>query len=97
MNTAMDKKSFLIGILSLTATVLLMGNYFAPQPASALMTIKDRDFSMVTCRAQNGGDTLYVLDNATGRIAIYSYDPAGRVVRPRGAGNMSQLFSGPGR
>jgi hypothetical protein len=88
----MDKKNFAIGILSLTATLLLVANYFAPAPADALMTIKDRDFSMVTARTQQNGDTLYILDNRTGRVAVYSYDPAGRVVRPRVFGDMSTLF-----
>jgi hypothetical protein len=92
MKQSMDKKTFWIGILSLTATLLLMGNYFAPQPAMATMSIKDRDFSMCTAHSQTGGDSLFVLDNRSGRFAVYYYDPSGRVVRPRDAGEMSKLF-----
>jgi hypothetical protein len=87
-----DKKIFAIGVLSLTAALLLIGNYFAPQQAYATTSMKDRDFSMVTAATQTGGDSLYVLDNRTGRIAVYSYDPSGRVIRPRGAGEMANLF-----
>jgi len=76
MNNTTDKKMFAIGVLSLTAAVLLIGNYFAPQPAMATSTIKDRDFSMVTAAVQTGGDAVYVLDNRRGRVAIYAYDPS---------------------
>ena len=97
MQKQMDKKSFAIGILSLTATVLLMGNYFAPQPANALMTIKDRDFSLVTALTQQSGDSLYILDNRSGRVAVYSYDPSSRIIRPRAASDMSKLFTQSGQ
>ncbi len=88
----MDRKEFAIGLLSLTATLLLAAIYFAPRPAEALMTIKDRDFSLVTARTQQNGDVLYVLDNRSGKVAIYSYDPAGKVIRPRVAGDMVKVF-----
>ncbi len=93
MNTTSDKKMFAIGILSLTAAVLLVGNYFAPEHAVATTTIKDRDFSMVTATVQTGGESLYVLDNRSGRVAVYAYDPSGRVIRPRGIGEMANLFA----
>jgi hypothetical protein len=92
-NPSMDKKTFWIGILSLTATVLMLGNYFAPQPAMATMSIKDRDFSMVTAHSQTGGDSLFVLDNRSGKVAVYFYDPSSKVVRPRGSGDMSKMFA----
>jgi hypothetical protein len=88
----MDKNSFAIGILSLTATLLLVANYFAPSAANASLTIKDRDFSMVTARTQRGGDALYLLDNRSGKVAIYSYDPSSKIVRPFGSGDMANLF-----
>jgi hypothetical protein len=93
MNAATDKKTFWIGILSLTATLLLMGNYFAPQPVLATTSVKDRDFSMVTANTQTGGESLYVLDNRSGRIAVYSYDPSSHQLRTRGAGAMTNLFA----
>ncbi len=93
MNKTTDKKTFAIGILSLTATVLLLGNYFAPPAAVATTTIKDRDFSMVTAAQQTSGDALYVLDNRSGKVAVYAYDPQRREIRPRAAGEMVSLFS----
>ena len=57
----MEKKNFTIGLLSLSAVVLMLVNYFAAQPAQAILSIKDRDYSLVTARTQTGGDSLYVL------------------------------------
>ncbi len=93
MKPTTDKKIFAIGILSLTAALLLAGNYFAPSRAIATTSIKDRDFSMTTAKSATGGDSIYVLDNRSGRVAVYSYDPSTRVIRPRAAGDMSTLFT----
>jgi hypothetical protein len=90
----MEKKTFSIGILSLSAVVLFIANYFMPQPAMALQTIKDRSYSMVTASSQNGGDVLYVLDNLSGRIGIFSYDPSQREMVPRSSGDLSTAFAG---
>jgi hypothetical protein len=92
MNKQMDKKTFWIGILSLTATLLLMGNYFAPQPALGTMSIRDRDFSLCTAHTQTGGDSLFVLDNRSGKVAVYFYDPSKHAVVNRGSGDMDKLF-----
>jgi hypothetical protein len=92
MKNTNDKKTLAIGVLSISATLLLLGNYFAPAPTQATTTIKDRDFSMVTANTQTGGDSLYVLDNRSGRVAVYSYDPSSKLIRPRAGGDMSNLF-----
>ncbi len=88
----MNKKSFTIGMLSLSAVVLMLVIYFTPQSAQALLTIKDRDFGLVTARTQGGGDTLYVLDNRSGRVAVFSYDPARRALAPRFVGDLNAAF-----
>lgn len=90
----MDKKTFAIGVLSLSAVILMVANYFAPQPAYALQTIKDRNFALVTATSQNGGDVLYILDNLSGRIAVFAYDPTQREMVPRAGGDLTVAFSG---
>ena len=87
----MDKKTTWIAVLATTAVALAAIDY-AARPAKALMTIKDRDFSMVTARTQQQGDALYVMDNRTGKVAVYTYDPASRVMRPRVFGDIAALF-----
>ena len=81
-------------MLSLSAVALLIVAYFSSSPAQALMTIKDRDYSLVTARAQQTGDSLYVLDNRSGRVAVFSYDPSGRTIRPHFVADMSVVFGG---
>ena len=98
MNKTTDRTSVWIGVLALSAALLVAANYaFRPSPANALVTFKDRDFQMVTARTQGQGDTLYVMDNRTGKIAVYSYDPATRDVRPRVFGDIATLFAAPAR
>jgi hypothetical protein len=91
----MDKKTFTIGILSLCAVILMVANYFAPQPAQGGQTIRDRDFAMVTAESQNGGDVLYILDNVSGRIAIFSYDTSRKEMVPRAGGDLTAVFNPP--
>src|SRR5580700_8188120 len=62
----MDKKIFGIGIMSLTAIVLLVANFMPMQQASALSAIKDRDYSMVTGQLNGGGEALYLIDGRAG-------------------------------
>lgn len=78
----MDKKTFTIGILSLSAVVLTAANLIQPKFAEAAFVQKDNDYTVVTARIADGGDALYVLDNRTGQVAALRYDPARRTVVP---------------
>lgn len=88
----MDKKTFAIGILSLTAVLLALGNYLLDSPVRAGETIKDRDYQAVTARIQAGGEGLYILDNKTGLVAVFTYDPNVRGLRPRAVRAISDAF-----
>jgi len=92
----MSRKSFYIGLLSLSATLLALLNYFSAQPAQADLTIKDRDFSMVTAHSQTGSDALYVIDNASGHVAVFNYDPSARMLRLQAIRDVGvQIFGAP--
>ena len=89
----MDRKSFTIGVMTITATILLVANLVPlPRPAIASETIKDRDYSVVTARIPTGGDGLYILDNRAGKIAIFQWDNAQRRIRPQGVIAASEAF-----
>jgi len=81
-----------IGILSLTALLLIVAHCFVPTPASAQVAIKERDYQVVTARIATGGDGLYILDNRTGQVAVFTYDPASRGVRARTVRNVADAF-----
>lgn len=93
----MDNKTYTIGILSLTALVLFIANCFAPQAAVGQVSIKDRDYSVATARVQSGGDGLYIVDNATGLMAVFVYDPSSRSVEARAVRNVADAFQQAGR
>jgi hypothetical protein len=88
----MDRKNVLIAVLSMTAGFLLATNLLIQPAAQAQVAVKDRDFQVVTGRIQGGGDGVYILDNRTGQIAIFSYDPGARMVRPRDVRMMTDTF-----
>jgi hypothetical protein len=92
----MKRKNLSIGILSLTAVLLLAAHWFVPSPARAQVAIKERDYQVVTARITTGGDGLYILDNRTGQVAVFTYDPAARSVRARKVRNVADAFM-PGR
>lgn len=80
----MDKKLFIIGVLSLSAVVLFAANLLQPRTANAALVVKDNDYTAVTARTAKGGEALYILDNRTGAMIVMSYDPARRAVIPLG-------------
>jgi hypothetical protein len=72
----LDKKTFVIAVLSLSAVILLVANLLAPRYAAAsYSTIKDNDFQMQVATAPQGGDAVYITDNRSGAMAVLSYDP----------------------
>jgi hypothetical protein len=89
----MDTKTFSIGILSITAVILFVANLIVPQQqAAAQITVKDSGYSVATSRVQTGGDGLYIVDNGTGLMAVFTWDPASRTVRPRAVKDIGEAF-----
>jgi hypothetical protein len=88
----MDNKTFGIGVLFLTAVILLVANWMVPNRVVA-DTVVHRDFSVVTARVQGGGDALYVVDNRTQQMAVFTYDAGARNVRPRAVRPLSDAVA----
>jgi hypothetical protein len=82
MNMTVDKKTFVLGVLTLSAVILLVANILAPRGAVAMTTIYDKEtYQMQTGRITNGGEALYVTDNRTGMMGVFIFDPNRRAVR----------------
>ena len=88
-----DKKTFIIGVLSLSAVILLVANIFAPHRAIAADSIRDNDYSLQTARAVTGGDCLYVTDNHTGLMAVFTYNPNAHKLESRDVQPVQNAFS----
>lgn len=87
----MDTKTFSIGILSLTALVLFVANMLVPT-AEANSVIKDRDYQMITARVVTGGEALYIVDNRSGQMGVFTYDNRTHGVVPRNVRPVADAF-----
>jgi hypothetical protein len=80
----LDKKTFAIGVLSLSAVILLVANLLTPRNASATYeTIQDNDYSMVTATALGGGDAVFVTEKRSGKMAMFVFDPNQKKLVPK--------------
>ena len=89
-----DKKSFAIGALCATAAALLTANLMLPDPASAAVAVKERDYTAVTGRTTKGGEALYLTDNRTGLLGVFAYDPGRRAITTVAVRPVSDAFAG---
>lgn len=88
----MKSNSLTIGILSVTALILFIAQFIPVRPAYGEVTIKDRDYSLISARSARGGETIYVVDNRSGQIAAFVWDAGGRRLAPIAAGDLSNAF-----
>ena len=68
----MDSKTYGIGILTLTGVALLIATIFAPRPAIGFEAVSNADMQAVTAPVQGGGDALYLLDQRSGKLAVFT-------------------------
>lgn len=90
----MDKKTYTVGILSLTAVILFVANLLVPSRVQADFAIKDRSYQAVTARQQAGDEALYILDNQSGLMAVFSYDPGRKALVARAISPIQNAFAG---
>ena len=88
----MNRNNLTVTLLSLSAAILLAANWMIPGTASAQVSVKERDYQIVTASIQTGGDALYILDNNTGQIGVFTYDPTTRGVAARTVRPLAQAF-----
>jgi hypothetical protein len=63
------------------------------QRADAAFAVKDRDYQVITAEDVSGGDALYVIDNRTGLMAVFTYDVRDGALRARQVRPVSDAFS----
>ena len=91
MDKRLDKKLIAICVLTVSAVGLMLANFATP-PAKADTAVNTRDYQAVTARIQSGGEGLYIIDNRTGLMAIFTYDPNTRSVTLRAARPVADAF-----
>lgn len=74
----MNKQTFTIGVLSITATVLLVGILVVlsiPRPAHAIGELdRGGDYVMVTSQFMSNWEVVFITDAAVGRMGAYFYN-----------------------
>lgn len=78
-----DSKNLSIGVLSVTAMILLVGVIFATlggqSPALAIgQTDRGGDYIVVTGQFTQNSELIYVMDAATRQLNVYGYDTTRR-------------------
>lgn len=96
MTVTVDNKTFAIGILSVTAAVLMVAVVNKPRQAEAAEVVKGRDYTCVTARLAQGDDGLYVVDGKTGMMAVFVYNPGRRLIEPKAVRPVADAFAGGG-
>jgi predicted tellurium resistance membrane protein TerC len=89
----MKNRNTTIVMLSCLALVMIAVHLLLPEPASAQVAIKERDYQLVTASVAVGGDGLYILDNRTGQVAIFTYDLSSKSVKARTVQNVAEIFN----
>jgi hypothetical protein len=87
----MDRKLAMICILTVTAIGLMIANFVTPTQAQGV-AVNSRDYQAVTSRIEGGGEGLYILDNRTGLMAVFTYDPNTRSMLPRAVRPVTDAF-----
>jgi hypothetical protein len=83
------KETLTIIGLCLSAALLLLVNF---PTAQAENTLKDRDYQLITSRASQGGESLYIMDNRTGLIGVFIYDPNSHRMVLRSSTSVPAIF-----
>jgi hypothetical protein len=90
----MNKQTYTIGILSITALILFVANLMMPTSAHGGFVMKDRDYQLITARQQVGDEAIYVLDSRTGLMAVFNYDPGRKAIVLRQVRAVQDAFAG---
>ena len=94
----MDRKTFSIGILSLTGLILVVATLLPTRPAEGDFAVKDlRGMQMITSASQQGGDVLYVIEPTSAKVLVLAYNTNPKDLRRVAAGDLNLAFNVPGR
>ncbi len=87
-----DRKSFLIGILTLSAAILTLGHLQLTSTARVSDSVIDDDYQLVTARTSQGNDGLYVLDKRNNLVVLFTWDPAKKSITPKDVKSLDTLL-----
>ena len=100
MSSALDARTFGIGILSVTACILFVGLILVLQaPPAYAIGMNDRagDYIMATQQVSTTNEAVVVIDAAAKRMIVYAFDFNNRVLEIVDQVNLSEIPRPDGR
>jgi len=85
-------QSTILALLCSAAALMATIFFVNPAPAPADLTIKDRDYQMVTATSATGSDALYVLDSRSGVLMVLMPEP-GKGLQVKGSQPLTAAFA----
>ncbi|HEY8665350.1 MAG TPA: hypothetical protein VIL86_01735 [Tepidisphaeraceae bacterium] len=91
----MDKKTFGIGVLAITALILLIANLLPQQAAMGGFAISDSraEYQLIIAHGNAGSDDVYII-NRDGKMILFQWDNKNRVLVPSAAKDITTFFGG---
>ena len=90
----MKNYSMKIGFLVISALILFIAQFLPVRSAEGAATVwKDRDYTMLTASSSSGSDTVYIVDNRSGQLAVLVWDNASRAFVSRGVVPIAEAFT----
>lgn len=89
----MENKNLGIGVLCLIALALLAAHLITPPALVADEAVMGREYQVATTSNAAGGEALYILDQRSGQVAVFTYDTTARTLRVRSVRPMDALFA----
>lgn len=89
-----DRKSFLIGILTLSAAILCVGHLQLNSTAHAAESVMEDDYQLITARTTQGNDGLYVLDKRNNLVLLMTWDAAKKSITPKDVKSLDLVLNG---
>jgi len=90
-NQTKSNNATILALICSSIALLAAVFFVSPSPAPAEMAVKDRDYQAVTAEVQNGSEGLYLLDNRTGLIAVFMFEPGKGLVH-KGTSPIANAF-----
>ncbi|MEZ6193089.1 MAG: hypothetical protein R3C45_17595 [Phycisphaerales bacterium] len=84
----------LIASAFILAGLLIVQLASTPNTAEASLVITRDNFTLLTARTKNGEESLFIINNVTSRLLIYSLDLPGKSMELVGGADLKNLFVG---
>jgi hypothetical protein len=85
-NQEKQNNAAIVALICSAFALLAAVLFVQPSASHAEEAVKDRDFQMVTAKVTGGTDALYIVENRTGMMAVFLYEPGrGLILKGREA------------